>query len=336
MVVVLVVATRVSATNVWAGPAFAADPGELRKAAQAIPAGKHNEVTLLLDELNFSFDQAGKLVERRHLIYRIENQDGVADWAETSGPWEAWHQSRPEIKARVITAEGAVHWLDPKTLSDVPVHENAPDLYSDQRRYGGPLPAVAPGAIVEEEVVTRDTAPLFAAGTVHRWGLVWNVPVNKTRLVVSHPASLPLNFETHLLPDANITKATENGVESITLEQGPLPAYAQQTQEIPPDAVLYPEVEFSTGTSWRAVASEYAHLTDDKIRASGVQSVAAKINTKDGSRNDIIRRIVAALHRSIRYTGVEFGESSLIPQFPAETLKRKYGDCKDKAAFLVA
>ena len=59
-------------------------------------------------------------------------------------------------------------------------------------------------------------------------------------------------------------------------------------------------------------------LTINRFCSSGVQAVAAKINTKDGSRNDIIRRIVASLHRNIRYTGVEFGESSLIPQFPAE------------------
>jgi tetratricopeptide (TPR) repeat protein len=56
----------------------------------------------------------------------------------------------------------------------------------------------------------------------------------------------------------------------------------------------------------------------------------------DGNLNDVVRRIVAALHKTVRYTGVEFGESSLIPQFPAETLKRNYGDCKDKATFLVA
>jgi tetratricopeptide (TPR) repeat protein len=64
--------------------------------------------------------------------------------------------------------------------------------------------------------------------------------------------------------------------------------------------------------------------------------VLAKINLKDGSRNDKIRRIVASLHRNVRYTGVEFGESSLVPQLPSETLKRKYGDCKDKASLLVA
>lgn len=46
------------------------------------------------------------------MIYRIENQDAVKDWAEISGRLEAWHPEKPEIKARVITAEGVVHRLD--------------------------------------------------------------------------------------------------------------------------------------------------------------------------------------------------------------------------------
>ena len=74
-----------------------------------------------------------------------------------------------------------------EALNDVPVHQTAPDIYSDERKYGGPLPALAPGAIVEEEVVMRDTAPLFSGGTVSRWGLEWNVPVNKTHWVITHP-----------------------------------------------------------------------------------------------------------------------------------------------------
>src|SRR5205823_12138899 len=49
-----------------------------------------------------------------------------------------------------------------------------------------------------------------------------------------------------------------------------------------------------------------------------------------------VRRIVSLLHKNVRYTGVEFAESSLVPQFPSETLNRKYGDCKGKATLLVA
>jgi transglutaminase-like putative cysteine protease len=332
---VLSIGARVSAADAWNSPAFTTDASVLRQAAQAVQAGKHSEATVLLNEMQFKFDENGKMLAIRHLIYRIENQDGVKDWAETSGRWEAWHQDKPEIKARVITADGAVHWLDPKTLNDVPVHEDAPDVYSDERKYGGPLPAVAPGSIVEEEVTVSDTAPLFAAGTARRRIFAWSVPVNKTRVVLIHPVSLPLHYELHLLPEAAIEKSADAGTETITVQQGPLPAYTEEINHVPADLVLYPEIEFSTGKSWRQVASEYARLSNDKLRLADVQALITKIKAKSGSRNELIRSIVGTLHRNVRYTGVEFGESSLIPQFPSETLKRGYGDCKDKAALLV-
>lgn len=328
--------TPLAAVDIWSGPPFSADAAALRHAADAVKAGKHQPVTGLLNDLHFTFDGAGRCVESNHVIYRIEDQEGVHNWADVSGQWEAWHQSKPQIKARVIAADGAVHWMDPNTLNDVPIHEDAPDLYTDERRYGGPLPAIAIGAIVEQEIVVRDNAPLFAAGVVYRWGVGWSVPVNKTRFVISHADALPLHYEAHLLPEAAVVKSHENGSEIITLDQGPLPAFQEAPDHVPFDIVLRPEIEFSTGTSWREVASEYARLTDDKVRAADVQPVLAKLNLKDGSRSEIIRRIVAALHRNVRYTGVEFGESSLVPQFPSETLKRKYGDCKDKATLLVA
>ena len=332
----VLLATPMVASDVWNAPSFTADPATLRQAAEAIKPEKNSEATVLLNELQFSFDETGKLNETRHLIYRIENQRGVENWAETSGRWDSWHQARPEIKARVISSEGTVHWVDQKTLNDVPVHEDAPDMYTDERRYGGPLPAIAPGAIVEEQVIVRDTAPLFAAGIVHRREFGWSVPVNRTHVVITHPGSLPLRYQTHLFPDATVTKSHENSAETITLDQGPLPSFPADPDHLPADVVVRPELEFSTGTSWQQVASEYARLSDDKARQSDVQALLAKVNFKDGSRNDIIRRIVSTLHKNVRYTGVEFGESSLIPQFPSETLKRKYGDCKDKALLLVA
>src|SRR6516162_2721393 len=102
IVAFLSVAMRVNAIDVWDSPAFTIDPLVLRQAAQAIKAGSGSEATVLLNELHFKFDEDGKTLETHHLIYRIENQDGVKDWAETSGQWEAWHQNKPEIKARVI------------------------------------------------------------------------------------------------------------------------------------------------------------------------------------------------------------------------------------------
>lgn len=51
---------------------------------------------------------------------------------------------------------------------------------------------------------------------------------------------------------------------------------------------------------------------------------------------DKINRLLAWLNRTIRYTGVEFGEASIVPRTPDETQKRGFGDCKDKATLLVA
>jgi transglutaminase-like putative cysteine protease len=86
------------------------------------------------------------------------------------------------------------------------------------------------------------------------------------------------------------------------------------------------------GNRWRP---SYSQLADEKLRLADVQPMLSRIDLKNATRMETIQKLVGALHRNVRYTGVEFGESALIPQFPAETLKRKYGDCKDKAALLV-
>jgi len=324
------------AADPWDRPAFSSSPEELRLAASAVKADKDADATMLLNDIQYTFDAQGSAVESQHRIYRVENEEGVKNWAETSSSWEPWRQNKPEIKARVIAVDGTVHQLDPKTLNDVPIQEDTPDLYSDAREYGGPLPAIAPGAIVEEEIVLRDTAPFFTGGQVERRTLVKNVPVTRTRFVISHPESLPLHYALQLLPQAKVSKSMENGLETITIEHGPLNAFSEDTSFMPPDVLPFSQVEFSTGSSWHQVAVEYAHLVNDKVRLADVQPFVARAGIKDGSRLEVVRRLVAALHKSVRYTGIEFGESSLVPQYPAETLKRKYGDCKDKATLLVA
>ena len=210
------------AQDEWSSPPFSTDPQALRRAAAEIKAEKDAEATILLNEYRIRIDSTGKLTRSHHWIYRIETQDAVEGWAEIRGDWDPWYQAKPEIRARVITIDGALHVLDPKTLNDVPVHENSPDVYSDSRSYGGPLPALAAGAIAEEEIITRDTAIFSPAGDSERFTLGHTVPTNKTRVILSHPESLPFRYALRLLPDAVATKSTANGVETIVIEYGPM------------------------------------------------------------------------------------------------------------------
>jgi Flp pilus assembly protein TadD/transglutaminase-like putative cysteine protease len=331
----LAIPSLLRADEIWNTSAFSASPGALQQAAATVKADKEAVATILVHDEHYTYDREGKSVETYHTIYRVENEEGVSGWAETSAQWDPWHQSKPEIRARVITADGAEHVLDLKTLNDVPAHENSPDTYTDQRAFGGPLPAIAVGAIVEEEITIRDTAPFFAAGSVERSILNRSVPVNKIRLVVSHPDSLPFHYVLEQMPGAKVNKTSHDGIETIEIEAGPYESRSEKLTNLPPDVPRGPQVEFSTGTSWENVVSEYARLSNEKFRIADVQSLIGKINLKTSSRAELIRRLVAALHKNVRYTGVEFGEASIVPQYPSETLKRKYGDCKDKAALLV-
>ena len=328
--------TWLHAGDVWNSPAFSVEPAALRAAANAISAAKDTGATMLLNEMRYSFDAQGRTLRTTHTIFRVETQEAVEDWSEVRESWQPWYQAAPEIRARVITADGAVHMLDAKTLSDVPENEDSPDTFSDNRAFGGPLPAIAAGAIVEEEIVLRDKGVFFAAGDNTRLFLNRSIPVSRSRIILEHPETFPIRYETHLLPDAKIAKAVSGGVETITIENGPLEAVTDRTGFAPPELAVRPQVEISTGHSWKEVASEYARQSEAKLRVSDVQPVLARLGLKAGSNLDAVGKIVSYLHNTVRYTGVEFGEASLVPQFPAETLKRKYGDCKDKAALLIA
>ncbi|HKQ61356.1 MAG TPA: DUF3857 domain-containing protein, partial [Candidatus Polarisedimenticolaceae bacterium] len=313
---------------------FALSPAELlRMGEEPAPTATETLAHVLLEERTFVFDERGAATETRRLIYRIDSSEGVEHWSLTGARYEPWYQARPEIRARVITPDGVEHRLDPATLSEEPASDASPDVHDDARIYQAPLPGTTVGAVVEEEIVLRDLQPLFAAGTGRRLRLLRNVPVRRARLVFDAPRSLPLRCEVRGLAPAVETE--EGGRVRRTVEAGPFAAIAEEPVNAPSDFVGFPAVEFSTGESWAAVAAEYVRMTEPRIRLEDVTPAARRWIQPGAPPSANIARLVAALHQEVRYTGVEFDEASIVPQFPAETLRRKYGDCKDKAALLV-
>src|SRR2546430_2557743 len=129
-----------------------------------------------------------------------------------------WHEQRPELKARVITSDGIVHPLDQKTVTEASVHAQSDDIFSDSRVVRAPLPALAPGAVIEEEITFTDTAPMFDAGVLHRVYFGARVPVQQSRLSIDLPSTLPFKYELNLLPKVSIKKSTEGGRLNIVFE----------------------------------------------------------------------------------------------------------------------
>ncbi|HSF43281.1 MAG TPA: DUF3857 domain-containing protein, partial [Thermoanaerobaculia bacterium] len=154
------------ASEPWDGPAFAGDPKAMVRAAQAVPGEEGEAVVVLLLEAFYRYDEAGRETFSQRIVYRIVGPGAHESWSAVEERWSPWHQARPELRARVITPDGAVHLLDPAVLTENGEAQEAPDMFEDGRVLRGPLPAVRPGAVVEQEVTVRETAPFFDRGVV--------------------------------------------------------------------------------------------------------------------------------------------------------------------------
>ena len=326
----------------WDGELFAAEAMDLLDAAQALPVEDDAHVQILLIDHRYRFEDDGRHTYDYRFVVRLLSQAGVEAWSTFSGTWSPWHQERPEMRARVITPDVVEHWLDPETIGETPVGDQRPDLLSDRIRLRAPLPAVRVGAVVEANVTTRETAPLFSAGTVHQNLFGFSIPIENIRLTIDAPKTLPLTFKTQLM----------DGVEPEHLEGVPeegdgdrvrlrfiardVEAYDDPEPMVPSDVHQKPLVTFSTAASWSDVARHYHEVVERQIGEPEVKKIVAKATKGAEGRREKAERLLAWLQSKIRYTGLEFGEGAIVPRRPEETLERHYGDCKDKATLLVA
>ena len=316
-----------------AGPALSASTAEIQAAAAKLPAEPFTETTVFFERDAFSFDVAGRMTYRHTILFRMETQEGVKNWSEIRVGWSPWHQEIPEIRARVIAPDGKVTTLDPKTITDGPAREDGEDTYTDARVRKVPLPAAAVGCIVEEETASIDKEPLFAGGMGLGNSFSWGVPFHRGELRIDLPKSVNFRIKVMALPDAKIKDEVVGDMRHYTLEQGYVPAQAESDIPLPTHNFIGHGTRFSTGESWAAVAATYRKLAEASIDPAKVKSLLPK---PGANRQETISLIVAALHKGVRYTGIEFGQATLQPTPAAEILKRHYGDCKDKAALLVA
>jgi transglutaminase-like putative cysteine protease len=324
-----------SSSESWNIPRFSEDTAALFRAASALnpPAGAG--VIVLDEEASYVFDEAGRATETFYYVYKIINQSGVDDWDNFSLDWEPWHDDRPVVRARVITPDGAVHLLDQKTIADAPASESDSSVYSDRRVFRAPFPAIAPGSVVELEETVKENSPLFDKGVVNRYIVGRSVPVQRTVVSIEAPSSLPIHYGLQLLPDMQPARTESDGRVRLVFEHGPMEPFDELDPDLPSDAPGFPEISFSTGTNWHDVAESYAAIIDRQIGSSNLQSAVTGITKGKSARVEKVAALLQYLDTQIRYTGVEFGDASITPRTPAETLKHRFGDCKDKSALLV-
>lgn len=325
------------AAQPWDEP-FAGPPATIVKAAAAVPVSDA-EVVLLLEDHRYAIQKDGKSTSVVRRVYRIVAASALEDWSSIEQEWEPWHESKPEVRARVLSPDGAEHWLDGKTIADAPAAQLDASIFSDARVVRAPLPAVSEGAVVEYEIVKRDTAPLFPAGVVDELTIGAGLTIERFHVSIDAAKGVPLHTGSSLLPASAIVRTDSKSGTHVEVEAGRREPEKDFEYSVPLDQPQYPSFRFSTGTSWQKIATAYQQIVSERTGAADAKALLndfgiADLPTSTPPR-EIAERLTAQLHQRVRYTGVEFGQAAIVPNPPRETIARHYGDCKDKATLLV-
>lgn len=316
--------------------AFSMPSEQLLRLGQSLPTDPNFDVIQLIEDDRFHCDAAGRVTGIYHYVFRVDRESALQGWGQIQAYWLPWLHDLPVIRARVITPDGREHALDPVTLGSSQEKPDAQEMFEDQRLVRGPLPMVRVGAVVEVEIRVREHRPFAASGYRRTLPLNWNVPVYRSRVVVEVPAGLPIKHRLDTLPQASLTRERVNGLQRIRVDQElsmpqktrePLQAFDEEER---------PSLLVSTAASWAQVVGEYRAILEPRLTDHTLQAWVREAMGDAVSRDQKVQNILTRLQKLIRYVGLEFGESAIVPRSPEETLRRGYGDCKDQSTLLVA
>ncbi|MCB9744437.1 MAG: DUF3857 domain-containing protein [Alphaproteobacteria bacterium] len=319
----------------WTAEAsFTASLSELARSADDFEVEPGSPAKLLFAETRYEYDAQGNARKVQRSVFQVLVPD-PGRWGELGASWDPWRQERPELRARVLSPDGEERTLDPSAAREMAASQMGASMYSDARVLVAALPGIEPGAIVETEILTPVSRPMLEGLGMDRYQFGYRgIPVRYERLVVSAPKGVEPRWVNFGI-DGPKRKRAGDRVEWVWALSGQEP-YGPGPALQPYDRTHVPVVNWTLVESWAEVALAYHQIVEQQIGDADLAAVVAETTEGLTERDEIIAALTARVHRDARYTGLELDEAAVVPRTPEEVFSRGYGDCKDKAALLVA
>lgn len=319
----------------WEGDFFEAAPADILHGVQQLPDPdpERSEFILTDDRLEIDDQHRTRAVSRR--VYRILSREDVEQRGSVRATWTPWIQDKPIIRARVITPDGKEHRLDPKTIAESAGENLRDQMYLDHKALSAPLPAVDVGSVIETEVISQQHTAFCPEGIVG--DLITENFAECHRVYIELSADQSIGLKLFSIGKAVPLELQQESGRSVWRfdEVSPEPIEALWAY-LPADVPLVSYVTYCTGKSWTSIAAYYHRLVEEQIKDASMQEIVAAIKSRKLDRRETIRQVCAQVFEMVRYTGIEFGINKIQPHTPEQTLQRRYGDCKDQTAFVIA
>ncbi len=308
--------------------------GDLWALAERAPAG--SPAVLVLDHTEVRFLPAQLTETRAQRAYLIRDGDRAEEWLVHTLPHVPERQRLRILEARILRRDGTQ--INARQSDTPRLAEPEINLYYDARLRVLEFQELEDGDLVELAWVLSETAESNDTGP-YKGGLLdigHPVAVGLSEVELSGPEELlPAWDLVHL--DGEPTRLVEGGgIVRLRWEWRDLPAVPE---DVPPAPRLQtiPHLVYSNHPRWGDLATWYERHIAPRIRASRqVEDTARRLTDGVTDRLDRIARIYAFVTTDIDYVGLEFGEHRYRPFSADWVLNHKIGDCKDKAALMVA
>ena len=328
----------------WLQPAPAWVAAVEPAAADAIPisAEAPNGVRYLLFDRQTRVAKEGSVVESyMRWARQITNEAGLAGSSQVSVDFDPTYET---LAIHSVIVRRGAETLNRLASSAVKIVQREPNLES--QIFDGRQSAVLflddlrIGDIVEFAFTIRGTDPTAQGHFTDSFVLGTPAPVVRlhTRLVMSGGRKVRLRVHA---PDGDTSPF---GAAPITTSEGT--EYTWDLRDVrafiaDPEApswyVAYPWVQATDFESWDDVAAWASRLFQVKTPSRGsLRDWVESARRASPSQDAFLLRAIRFVQDEIRYVGIETGISRRRPTDPTTVFDRRYGDCKDKAALLVA
>ena len=191
-----------------------------------------------------------------------------------------------------------------------------------------PVPGLQPGFSIESTVTRRETGAADSF-RFHTHQFTHTLPVLRSALLVVAPRDAVKWEATPGLP------APQRDAAGLTWIVEQPAVYRWEPVQAPAESFLPMVWLADAHADWPGEARVYLAQIKDRLPLDpAIQAAAAAATkglTKDAEKTAALARFV---QRELTYKAIEFGRRARIPAAATQTLRNKYGDCKDHALLL--
>ena len=289
--------------------------------------GEDQSIVWLLTAKGYHFDKKKPLRRTWHRSVRILTTQGANDFSSIEHVFHPLHE-RIFINAVSIRDETGKVTTPANITDDAYVMDLGDGNATHRKKLHFQVPGLRPGCVLDYQLTIEDISPAeFFPFERHQFSdsAADIVFITGDALDEVKTAGLRLEGTTKVI--------TEKGLHAWIALDTPIDRN-EPLSGLYEDRVPCVNLAGNEG-DWNKLGTDFLHDIQDRLKADPQTSKLAKELTA-GAADDIekVARLARHVQKEISYTAIEFGTRARRPNLAAQTLKQKYGDCKDQALLL--